>query len=363
MHMRVRVLSLTHMQTHTHTHTHTHANTHTHTHTHTCTHAHTYLADPAHIPFAHHGLQGTRADAIPINMTVPEPVHGRVISQRGLEEVPGLRGFKAKWGDRTGQKMRSGVEEFRAPFVISYNATFENGSPWSLTTVCVPTRPGWSRLILFQGKDLGVCHGRGTLDEDAAQGLDADAARDERETTEAQGNGPSKGSVSLIGRVFKLLPPFVSHLLANKFLDSDLAFLHYQEQELARRGALRGNEDTLEHYHIPAQPDRATAALRTWIGNFALPPRPLPPAMPNRALLFDRYHQHTSHCRHCRKALEDIGTLRKRLYWTLAALALVAVPLPLVAAVAAVLVLGSLRVLAALEPAFRQGNFEHWKNN
>jgi lipopolysaccharide/colanic/teichoic acid biosynthesis glycosyltransferase len=85
--------------------------------------------------------------------------------------------------------------------------------------------------------------------------------------------------------------------------------------------------------------------------------------MPTRELLFDRYHQHTSHCRHCRKALEDIGTLRKRLYWTLAALALVAVPLPLVAAVAAVLVLGSLRVLAALEPALRQGNFEHWKNN
>jgi hypothetical protein len=319
------------------------------------------LADPAHVPFAHHGLQGTRADAIPINMTVPQPVHGRVLTRTAVEEVPGLRGFTAEFGDRTYQKMRSGVEEFRAPFVIAYNATFENGNPWSLTVVCVPTRPGWSRLILFQGKDLGVSSGRGTLDEDAMP--DVEEMAGDKKTGEKGTRPTSKGSVSLIGRVFKLLPPFVTHLMANKFLESDLAFLHYQEQELARRGAVLGNEDVLEHYYIPAQPDRAPAALRKWIGKFAHPPRPLPPAMPTRELLFDRYHQHTSHCRHCRKALEDIGTLRNRLYWTLAALALVAVPLPFVAAVAAVLVLGSLRVLAALEPALRQGNFEHWKNN
>jgi hypothetical protein len=124
------------------------------------------LADPAHIPFAHHGLQGTRADAIPVNMTVPEHVAGRVISgeHSAALEVPALRGFKVEWGDRTYKKLRSGVEEYRAPFVISYKATFQGGNPWSLCVLCVPTRPGWSRLILFQGNDLGVSHGRGTLD-------------------------------------------------------------------------------------------------------------------------------------------------------------------------------------------------------
>ena len=30
------------------------------------------LIDPAHIPFAHHNLQGKREDAIPITMTFPE---------------------------------------------------------------------------------------------------------------------------------------------------------------------------------------------------------------------------------------------------------------------------------------------------
>ena len=136
-----------------------------------------------------------------------------------------------------------------------------------------------------------------------------------------------------------------------------------QEQELARRGASQGAQDTLPHYYIPAQPDRGTAALRTWIGSFARPPRPLPPAASSRAQLFDRYQQHTMHCRHCRAALEGIGKLRTRLYWGLGVVALVAVKLTAVAAVAAVAVLAALRLLAALEPAFSQGNFEHWKNS
>ncbi|KAL3940045.1 MAG: hypothetical protein SGARI_001142 [Bacillariaceae sp.] len=45
------------------------------------------LIDPSHVPFAHHGLQGKREDAIPINMTVPESL--------------GEEGFKFEWQDRT----------------------------------------------------------------------------------------------------------------------------------------------------------------------------------------------------------------------------------------------------------------------
>jgi pheophorbide a oxygenase len=45
------------------------------------------LLDPAHVPFAHHGLQGKRDDAIPINMTVPEAL--------------GEQGFQYEWQDRT----------------------------------------------------------------------------------------------------------------------------------------------------------------------------------------------------------------------------------------------------------------------
>ena len=161
------------------------------------------LADPAHIPFAHHGLQGTRADAIPINMTVPRPVAGNIIrldeaaGHKGVvEDVPHLRGFTAEFGDRTGGKMRSGLMEFRAPFVIAYNASFASGSPWSLTVVCVPLRPGWSRLILFQGKDLGASHGRGTLDEEETSMGGSEGVGQEGVAVE----GESKAPVSFVGR-------------------------------------------------------------------------------------------------------------------------------------------------------------------
>ena len=29
------------------------------------------LIDVSHVPFAHHGLQGTREDAVPVSMTIP----------------------------------------------------------------------------------------------------------------------------------------------------------------------------------------------------------------------------------------------------------------------------------------------------
>lgn len=45
------------------------------------------LIDPSHVPFAHHGLQGKREDAIPINMTIPESM--------------GELGFRFEWQDRT----------------------------------------------------------------------------------------------------------------------------------------------------------------------------------------------------------------------------------------------------------------------
>lgn len=32
------------------------------------------LIDPSHVPFAHHGMQGKRTDAIPINMTMLTPI-------------------------------------------------------------------------------------------------------------------------------------------------------------------------------------------------------------------------------------------------------------------------------------------------
>ena len=100
------------------------------------------IVDPSHIPFAHHGLQGKREDAIAINMSVPETL--------------GAAGVRFAFGDRTMGMLRSGHGEFRAPFVVQYNGSFPASGTrtFNLTVVCVPTAPGWSRAIIFGGKQV-----------------------------------------------------------------------------------------------------------------------------------------------------------------------------------------------------------------
>merc|ERR1719343_1997423 len=78
------------------------------------------LIDPAHIPFAHHNLQGTRDDAIPIEMTVPESL-GEFNRENSKS---GEAGFMFEWQDRTMGKHRAGTAEFQAPFGIAYEGKY-----------------------------------------------------------------------------------------------------------------------------------------------------------------------------------------------------------------------------------------------
>ena len=111
------------------------------------------IVDPAHIPFAHHGLQGKREDAIAINMTNPKPTHavaGTELTTRHAADAgtaaaaaaastaaaSGLRGFSFEFGDRTMGKMRAGTGEFRAP------CTHAPAGSRSLATMgCTARRP------------------------------------------------------------------------------------------------------------------------------------------------------------------------------------------------------------------------------
>ncbi|CAB9530549.1 expressed unknown protein [Seminavis robusta] len=157
------------------------------------------LIDPAHIPFAHHGMQGSRSDAIPINMT----------SATNLGEA----GFAFEWQDRTMGMMRTGEGKFRAPFLVNYNATFASptgeAKPFRLSALCIPTRPGWSRVMVF------------SIPTTSAAAKDNTSTNNRIKTFKL---GP------IMAQLFKRLPTWGSHLLSNKFFDSDLAFLHYQEQ-------------------------------------------------------------------------------------------------------------------------------------
>jgi pheophorbide a oxygenase len=274
------------------------------------------LIDPSHVPFAHHGLQGKRSDAIPINMTFPT--------------VKGEEGFSFNWEDRTMGMMRAGEGAFRAPYLVWYDADFESDSPkrFELSVFCVPTKPGWSRAII--------------LTTSTTKTEDSSSKQAEKKTT--------KGS--LIRAAFKIIPVWMIHMLSNRFLDSDLAFLHFQERELERQDR--------PTYFMPAPADRCIGALRKWIPKYTDIIEPLPPAL-SRSDMFDRYSQHSIHCKHCQAGQASLQKWRRRTY-----VALTASVLGFkfrIAKVSLLLSLGLLRLFHKLGRQLREGDFKHYENH
>lgn len=285
------------------------------------------LLDPAHVPFAHHGLQGSRDDAIPVNMTVPSNVSPY--------------GFNYQFEDRTMKSLRKGTGELRAPYVIHYDGRFYDddgnlkvgASPFRLSTVCIPTRPGWSRVIVLVG--------RGSEDDN-----------DDGE------NAGKKKAPSLVSKIFGIIPQWLLHMFSSRFLDSDLAFLHYQEREARARSPQR----VADAYFVPAPADRCIAAVRTWVRTYARAweSQPLPESPANRDELFDRYTQHVSICKHCQNALEGVKKWKRNSYLVLGA-SIAGMQFTPVASVTAVGSLFMLPLLNAVETGIKEGGYEHYK--
>lgn len=301
-------------------------------------------------------MQGTRSDAIPINLTVTTPV--------------GPTGFTFQLGDRTMGLCRNVTGHFRAPFVLSYTGVFESrragrkkSDDWKrraadprtfeLTTILIPTRPGWSRIITL-GAPTKRQRRRVALERKRQRSAEEGLVKQEK------GKAPRKGGqkrVSLMQRLFTSLPTWVSHQFSNRFLDSDLAFLHFQEQERQRRNAAG-----MAPYFMPAPADRTVTALRKWIETYAHIPGPLPPLITDRKALFDRWSQHTEQCRHCRNALKGMQKIRKRTYATMA-LSVLFVGKSMLARLLIVVCLAILRLVATIEPSFKDGGFNHYEND
>ena len=113
--------------------------------------------------------------------------------------------------------------------VVTYAADFEHTDltkppprPFNLTVVCIPTAPGWSRTIIYQGK-------RKALKETALPSAEVDkddVSGGTAETTTTTTTKKKKSSP--VALLLGLIPVWLIHIFANRFLDSDLAFLHYQ---------------------------------------------------------------------------------------------------------------------------------------
>mmetsp|Transcript_27941 Transcript_27941/g.60119 ORF Transcript_27941/g.60119 Transcript_27941/m.60119 type:complete len:136 (-) Transcript_27941:261-668(-) len=135
---------------------------------------------------------------------------------------------------------------------------------------------------------------------------------------------------------------------------------------------------------MPAASDRCISALRKWIpthtdylggnadgdGDADAHEYTLPPPIESRTELFDRYRQHTSHCRHCQEGLVWLQTKVRRTACATLVLSVVAGHcfsffrgFKLLTKLAALASLGVLRLVAKLEPAFRVGEFKHYRND
>jgi len=215
------------------------------------------LMDVSHIPFAHHGLQGNRKDATPIAMQL---------------EAKQADSIDFSFDDRTMGMGRHTDFTMRLPFLGFYRGKFDKPgkSPFKLNFLCVPVAPGHSRLILMYT------------------------------------DPPGRGHRSMLQR----FPVWVVHLFSNKFLDSDLVFLHYQERIL--RSAPRSAGNWQSGYFMPAKCDKSISAWRRWLdreGARCVSPEYATelPKTPAREVLLSRYEQHTQHCRHCQAALAGLS--------------------------------------------------------
>ena len=202
------------------------------------------VADPSHVPFAHHGIQGNRDRAKPIPLKI-------VRSTIDLIQAEVDKPFKTKI-------------IFEPPCHLEYEIFLPGGDKQiGLVTYCLPVAPGKSRIVAQFPRNF-------------AQKLQA------------------------------VIPRWWEHIKTrNAVLDGDMVLLHQQESFLqnanwktAYKMPTSADRMVIEFRNWF---DRYCEGKLPWdkVGVTTLPA-----VETSRKVLLDRYHQHTQHCSSCRKALK-----------------------------------------------------------
>lgn len=210
------------------------------------------VADPSHVPFAHHGVQGNRNRAKPLPIKIVESTQNRI-------EAKTEGGFETHI-------------TFTPPCHLEYAISFGNNRQVGLVTYCIPVSPGKSRIVAQFPRNFAQ-------------------------------------------QLHNWTPRWWNHLFVrNSVLDGDMILLHYQERDLQQRSQteswktvykLPTSADRLviefrrwiDHY---CQGQLPWGEIDTSI---QLPIR-------DRQQILDRYHQHTIICGSCRQALENVHRLQ-----------------------------------------------------
>ncbi|BBN05162.1 hypothetical protein MPTK1_3g10850 [Marchantia polymorpha subsp. ruderalis] len=242
------------------------------------------LVDPAHIPVAHHmvngGVLGKRSQATALDLEV---------------KAEGPLGFSAEMKKAVGPPS---IHTFDAPSRFTYEYELRNikGARAATTTYCTPTQPGRCRIIVVNARNFMI-------------GLSS---------------GPAW---------WQIFPRWLDHQLMLNLLDGDASLLHEQERTLVEKS---GNqpEAWAKAYFMPTTADRYVGAFRNWLIRHAgkgIGWAPgvdlnLPPLLEKKEDIMNRYSSHTQMCKVCSAALEKFKLARKLLFLVgLAALGVAAV--------------------------------------
>ncbi len=214
------------------------------------------VADPSHVPFAHHGVQGNRENAKPIPIEIIE-------SQPNLIKVQIERGLKTNI-------------TFEPPCRLEYAISIGNeGKQLGLITYCMPVTPGKSRIVAQFSRNFATSN------------------------------------------LYKFTPRWWEHIkLRNFVLDGDMVLLQQQEYILKQKEK-KGTWKTT--YRLPTTADRLVIEFRKWFDKYCQGKLPWEEVgitdnkiytIKDRQLVLDRYRQHTQHCHSCRTALKNIHLLQ-----------------------------------------------------
>lgn len=211
------------------------------------------VADPSHVPFAHHGVQGDRNRASPLQVEIAESGPERIVAEL-------KRSFPA-------------TITFEPPCRLEYATQLGNsGKRIGLITYCLPVAPGRSRIVAQFARNFAY-------------------------------------------RAHRLTPRWWEHVRTrNQVLDGDMILLHHQEAALgqADRWQSAYTMPTQADRLVVAFRqwfDRHCQGRLPWEAAGIEPSQPSIPEG-RREVLLDRYRQHTQHCRSCQGALARIEQLQ-----------------------------------------------------
>ncbi len=217
------------------------------------------VADPSHVPFAHHGVQGNRERATPMPLKI-------------VKSTPTLIETETSRGSVT----------FEPPCRLEYVIQFgESGKQVGLVTYCIPVAPGKSRIVAQFPRNFAK-----TLHKVIPRWWDHINNR-------------------------------------NLVLDGDMILLHQQEHFLQQREQVESWKTayklptTADRLVIEFRKwfDQYCQGKLPW-SEVGLNPVANYKINQNRKEVLDRYNQHTQHCRSCRNALKTVQRLQKVLIGT-----------------------------------------------